>query len=76
MFTLLGLSLPVVAEIFQRKKKVIKKNELKMIYYSGLHRQGMPTVDKALLTVHEVQVQRRTWKSYPDLFLRNQACPA
>lgn len=26
------------------KKKVIKKNELKMIYYSGLHRQGMPIV--------------------------------
>lgn len=47
MFTLLGLRLPVVVEIFWRKKKkVIKKNELKMIYYSGLHRQGVPPVDQ------------------------------
>ena len=75
MFTLLGLRLPVVVEIFW-KKKVIKKNELKMIYYSGLYRQGMPLVDHGFAYTHEVQVQTRAWKSLPDSLLRNQACPA
>lgn len=44
MFTLLGLRLLVVVEIFW--KKVIKKTELKMIYDSILHRQDMPLVDQ------------------------------
>lgn len=46
MLPLLGLRLPVAAEIFWRKKEVIRKNELKMIYYSSLQKQGMPLMDQ------------------------------
>lgn len=87
MITLLGLRLPVVVEVFcrkKKKKKVIKKNELKMIYYSSLHRQGIASGGSGLhLTLQGVGPERSTeiltwliltnpaWLSLPGLY-----CPA
>lgn len=74
MFTLLGLRLSVVVEIFCRKeKKVIRKNELKMIYCSSLHRQGIASSGSGLHSTvwgvgPEGNTEILTW-----LILTNQA---
>lgn len=70
MFILLGLWMPVVVEVFCRKgkKKVIKKNELKMIHYSSLHRQGIASRGSGL----HWTLQGGTPKSSPDLSWQTQ----
>jgi len=78
MFTLLGLRLPVVVEIFW-KKEVIKKNGLKMIYYSCLHRQGMPLVDQSFAytawsTNAEKSMEILTWLTSEKPSMPGLAC--
>lgn len=74
MFTLLGLRLSVIVEIFCRKeKKVIRKNELKMIYCSSLHKQGIASSGSGLhLTVWGVGPEGNT-EILTWLILTNQA---